>query len=312
VLLLLLAFSTYATQCATSAEDAEMPSPFTRVLCYNRESNLMSGSDVVILQNLIIRSPYVNATLPLTGEYDYDTYQSVIAFQAGNQISGDPSGVFGPDTANMLLSLHSCDGYKDLGIPAKHYGAQYLYKLHFQVFNNRSYETIGSLFDANNLLLHQFRLRTHGWDNATANPPWPYWSNTDGLNMFTSNGNTPTGLAEADLNSPEDDDAAYGPFPVNRMINGIEGNVKFILEKNAPIRSGVLLHTGMWRLYSDWNLSMEMPNSEGCIHAHPADIEQIWQKLISIGVQVRPNPGGVVPYPYQPQGLFSVEQVGCQ
>ena len=122
-----------------------------------------------------------------------------------------------------MLNLHSCDGYVDEGLPASHYGSQYLYKFHFQVFQNRSLETRAALYDANNTLLHQFRIRTHGWDNATANPPWPYFSNTIGLNMFTSNGNTPTGLAGADLNSPEPDIAEYGPFPINRMINGLEG-----------------------------------------------------------------------------------------
>jgi hypothetical protein len=55
-----------------------------------------------------------------------------------------------------------------------------------------------------------------------------------------------------------------------------------------------------------------MPNSDGCIHAHPKDIEQIWQILIGLGVEVRENPGGAQPYPYQPQGLCSVMQVGCQ
>lgn len=208
--------------CSGSSMNSQMPSPFYRVLCYDAQ-NMMSGHDVIILQNLIIRSPFVNSTLPMSGEYDSATSQAVAAFQQGNNIQDIASGEFGPNTANELLNLHSCDGYRDAGLPASYYGSQYLYKFHFQVFRNRSYETIGTLYDANNLLIQTFRIRTHGWDNATANPPWPYWSNTVGLNMFTSNGNTPTGLAEADLNSPEPDSAAYGPFPVNRMINGIEG-----------------------------------------------------------------------------------------
>ena len=211
--------------CPDSSMDDEMPSPFYRILCFDSQ-HPMQGHDVIILQNLIIRSPFVNSTVATSmsnGEYDYDTSQAVASFQIGNNIQDIGAGVFGPSTANMLLNLHSCDGYKDAGLPASYYGPQYLYKFHFQVFRNRSYETIGTLYDANNYLVHQFRLRTHGWDNATANPPWPYWSNTVGLNMFTSNGNTPTGLAEADLNSPEPDAAAYGPFPINRMINGIDG-----------------------------------------------------------------------------------------
>lgn len=216
-------------ECQGSNLNSQMPSPFYRVLCYDSKSP-MSGHDVIILQNLIIRSPYVNQSLTLSGEYDYPTSQAVMAFQNGNNISVDiAKGIFGPETANILLNLHSCDGYTDAGKPASYYGPQYLYKFHFQIFRNRSYETIGTLYDKNNLLLHQFRIRTHGWDNATANPPWPYFSNTIGLNMFTSNGNTPTGLAEADLNSPEPDAASYGPFPINRMINGIDGILLFIL-----------------------------------------------------------------------------------
>jgi hypothetical protein len=224
----------------------------------------MQGSDVIVLQNLIIRSPYVNSSLSLNGIYDQATEQAVAAFQQGNQLTTDPTGVFGPTTANELLELHSCDGYKDRGLPASYYGSQYLYKLYFQVVNNRSVESVGALYDANNVLLHQFTIRTHGWDNATANPPWPYWSNTIGLNMFTSNGNTPTGLAGADLNSPESGDVAqYGPFPVNRMIDGIEGNAKFILNETAPLRTGILLHTGAWRVFGGWTIDELMPNSEG-------------------------------------------------
>jgi len=245
-----------------------------------------------------------------TGVFDLPTSQAVGSFQSGNHLSVD--NIFGPDTANVLLSLHSCDGYKDAGKPASYYGSQYLYKFHFQVFRNRSLETMGTLYDANNVLLHQFRIRTHGWDNSTAYPPWPYFSNNIGLNMFTSDGNTPTGLAEADLNSPEPDPAEYGPFPVSRMINGIEGNAKFLLDYSNPVRTGILLHTGEWRMNSNWEASMDMPNSDGCVHTHPYDIEQIWQILVSIGVTVNTNPGSEIPYPYNAQGLFSVEQVGCQ
>ena len=43
----------------------------------------------------------------------------------------------------------------------------------------------------------------------------------------------------------------------------ILGNAKFLLDYSNPVRTGILLHTGEWRLNSDWNLSMDMPNSEG-------------------------------------------------
>lgn len=53
-----------------------------------------------------------------------------------------------------------------------------------------------------------------------------------------------------------------------------------------------------------------MPNSEGCIHAHPDDLKTIDNILKDeLGVKVRPNPFGKLPYPYQPQGLLSVEEI---
>ena len=51
---------------------------------------------------------------------------------------------------------------------------------------------------------------------------------------------------------------------------------------------------------------MPMPNSDGCLHAHPDDVNRIWQSLIEIGVDVRPNPYSSSDYPYEPQGLLSV------
>jgi len=284
--------------------DDDMPPPFTRELYVT--SPPMEGNDVVILQELVSRSPYVSP-VDMTGEYDAQTGSAVQKFQEGNNIS-PAKGVFDATTANALLALQSCDNYTDPGTPASQLG-NYKYKIYVPVFNNRSWEHTAFLYDANNVMLHQFRVRTHGQD-STAASPWPSYSNTVGLNMFTSNGNTPTGLAECDLNSPEPNATLYGPFPVNRVINGIDGNAAFILDKTQPIRSGILLHTGLWP--APWTPYMDMPNSDGCLHAHPKDIETIWQKLVSIGVEVRDNPFGEIPYPFTPQGVIAIEQVGCQ
>ena len=46
--------------------------------------------------------------------------------------------------------------------------------------------------------------------------------------------------------------------------------------------------------------------SDGCIHAHPDDVAQIWQSLLGLGVDVRENPYSSADYPYDPQGLLSV------
>ena len=62
----------------------------------------------------------------------------------------------------------------------------------------------------------------------------------------------------------------------------------------------------------EWNvhLSIFAINSDGCIHAHPEDLKTIDKILEELGVNVRPNPLGKLPYPYQPQGLLSVEEIG--
>lgn len=150
----------------------------------------------------------------------------------------------------------------------------------------------------------------------------------------SGDGNTPTGLIEFDLNSPEDDPQLFGPYPVNRAVQvcadarlaaapgavhaaartnmlprtcgggggaqGIRGNAAWLIPN---IRDGILMHTGAW---PGWAPPMVMPNSEGCIHAWPASIERVWHTLVGLGVQVRPNTDGKLPYPYKPQGLLSV------
>lgn len=64
--------------------------------------------------------------------------------------------------------------------------------------------------------------------------------------MITA-GATPTGLTELDLNSPEDEPALFGPYPVNRATVGLQGNAKILQTgtTDAP-RNGILIHTGNW------------------------------------------------------------------
>jgi len=228
-------------------------------------------------------------------------------FQQGNKMNVSDYGYFDETTANLLLQMNSCDGYIDDGTPARKLG--YLYKVYIQTFFNRSVETNAMLFDADNKLKHQFRVRLHGYDTVQSPPYWPYWSNTVGLNQFCGNGDTPTGLMECDLNSPEDNSTLYGPYPINRIINGQKGNGVFVMPEINAMRTGILMHTGEW---PGWNPQMDMPNSAGCIHGHPEDIDKVWQILVELGVKIRKNTGPGQPYPYKPQGLMSIEQVGCQ
>lgn len=113
------------------------------------------------------------------------------------------------------------------------------------------------------------------------------------------------GLATIDLNSPEPSDVEqeYGPYPINRVVQGLEGNMGLLM---SDIRSGILLHTGEW---PGWDDSMDMPNSEGCLHAHPDDVDAIWQALVNLGVEIHDNPYSSTDYPYTQQGLISVYTV---
>jgi hypothetical protein len=64
-------------------------------------------------------------------------------------------GVFDEKTAQTLLALHTCDGYKDDGkiLPG------YKYKVYLPVHENRSIETIGFLYDSHMNLLYKFNAR---------------------------------------------------------------------------------------------------------------------------------------------------------
>ena len=87
------------------------------------------------------------------------------------------------------------------------------FPVHIPVHRNRSIETTGTLYDSQMKVLRTFTTRTHGQNGP----------NGLALNELTSDGSTPTGLATFDLNSPEDDPASYGPYPVNRAVQGLKG-----------------------------------------------------------------------------------------
>jgi hypothetical protein len=76
------------------------------------------------------------------------------------------------------------------------------------------------------------------------------------------------------------------------------------------IRDGLLVHTGNWTTSEvDWKPSKDMPNSSGCIHAHPNDVERIYTILTGLGVEVRENPFSGKNYPYKPQGVGVIELI---
>jgi hypothetical protein len=146
---------------------------------------------------------------------------ATMEFQSAHDLKA--TGVMDDETASLLLSLHSADGVKDSGFTAASMG--YLYKVFIPVYTNRSIESSATLYDAYNNILMTFPARTHGHIDTTYTGDY----GDVGLNQFTSNGNTITGLVEIDLNSPEPDPSLYGPWPVNRIVRGLEGNSKFML-----------------------------------------------------------------------------------
>ena len=116
------------------------------------------------------------------------------------------------------------------------------------------------------------------------------------------------------MNTPEGDPESFGPYNINRVIYGLEGNAKVLMNKDDDLefylRKGILIHTGEWK---DWNETQPMPNSLGCIHLHPNDCDHLQSNLISLGVEVRKNLlSNYLPYPWVIQGLLSIEQIGAE
>eukprot|EP01036_Dinobryon_divergens_P022449 gene22449-30706_t len=252
----------------------------------------MSGNDVLIAQTLLLRDPAVQATckgFSADGVYGSLSAAATSAFQSNQSLPA--TGTLDAATANVLLLLHSADNVKDDGRSAGEMG--YLYKIVVPVHNNRSIETYATLYDKDNNKLLTFRTRQHGHRDDASSDPWPDFGNGDvGLTQFYSNGNTVTGKVELDLNSPEPDPSLY------------------VLPN---IRDGILLHTGDWTHASTgehWTPNEDMPNSAGCMHAHPDDVELVYKILVDkLGVQVRANPFSGKNYPYTPQGVGFIQLI---
>jgi len=290
---------TTTTTATTDSQD--MPLPYTREITTG-----VSGNDVMIMTTLLLRDKNVLSISKPTSSCDSSCSKAIAEFQSAYQLTGVAYGTLDSPTAQLLMKLHSADGVKDTGFTAKSMGK--LYKIHVPVHNNRSIETTATLFDAENNVLHTFTARTHGHRETNYPDTWPDFGDNDyGLNQFTSSGNTITGVSEIDLNSPEPNPDLYGPWPVNRIVRGVEGNALLLLPN---IRDGLLLHTGNWSTTeAAWDNSMTMPNSAGCIHAHPDDVKAIYEKLVKIGVKVNDNTFSGKNYPYAPQGVIVVELV---
>ena len=131
-----------------------MPLPWTREL---EEGE--SGSDVQIMQALLLRSPGVTSSLEADGNFGSSTQVAVESFQTYTALNA--SGVFDVPTAQALLSCCERDGYRDNGTAASAYGK--LYKIVVPLPSmNRSVETNATLLDKDNNFIRSFTVRTHG------------------------------------------------------------------------------------------------------------------------------------------------------
>ena len=179
-----------------------MPSPFVSELRAGDKGML-----VELMQALLLRSPYVDAAkLGVSGNFDAPTAAALVAFRAGHSLAPPNASAaavtFDGVTAATLLDAHERDGVVDsAALTAASYGL--LYKISVPVHRNRSIETNATLYDANNTALMSFVVRAHGHDFANDPAVWPEYSDTVGLNQFSNDGATPTGVMLCDLNSPE-------------------------------------------------------------------------------------------------------------
>lgn len=183
----MLAVAVVAIGCTLSMAAPSFPVyPFQRKL--QADQPAMTGKDVTILQNLLLRAPSTPFATT-SGRYDQDTVKNVAAFQVSpwparlsrsapcrppldcvctcsrslyvtptNRAALSPAqeasklgrrdGVFDAETAQAVLDALSADGYRDNGFPASKYGKKY--KVQITVHRNRSVETKAKLFNANN------------------------------------------------------------------------------------------------------------------------------------------------------------------
>ena len=185
-----------------------------------------TGRDVLVLNRLLAARAleWCFANPPISSSiFDMVTKSCLSLFQDAKVKGFTQRGIFDAITAFTILEQLGKDSYVDSGIPPFELG--YLYKVLVKLpSTNRSVEATAYLIASNGTELFNFTVRLHGAENYPV-PDWPSYNNTDsGLSEFASDGATPTGLAEFDLNSPESNTSEFGPFPINRAVRGLEGN----------------------------------------------------------------------------------------
>jgi hypothetical protein len=303
ILAIFAVIAVFAAHVAARAPWGDIPYPFTRDLEYNAKAP-MTGKDVYALQALLNRwakSPGIQ----LNSVYDQTTAMTLRLWKESVTKAPADDKFDIAATAYDLLDAFFYDKYKDRALKAADLGLKF--RVHIPVHKDRSIETMATLYDANNNVLHRYPARTRA-HTVIGEEEWPSWdSDGAGLIDLSSNGFTPSGLTLIDLNTPEpaEYEDLYGKWNVLRAVRGLEGNANIEIPK---LRNGILQHTGNWAKHG-WMEDTPMPNSAGCIHVHPKDQETVTQLLASIGVIANKNPLGLLPYPFKPQGLLSIEVI---
>lgn len=156
-------------------DPAAMPLPWTRVL--EIATPPITGQDVFIAQNLL---QHVARDLVASSTYDSSTQSAVAELQRRSGLND--SGIFDAPTASALLACCSNDGYVDDGEAPRTSGHKY--KVHVQVYSNRSIERRARLLDADGREVFNYTVRLHGVDVPANANQWPYFNNSeDGLNQ---------------------------------------------------------------------------------------------------------------------------------
>jgi hypothetical protein len=98
-------FRFFALAVASLSLIHAMPSPWTRELYLT--SPPITGNDVIIAQNLLLRSAAVTKFDP-NGSFEESSKLATSQFQGANNLPA--TGIFDDATAVALLDLHSADG----------------------------------------------------------------------------------------------------------------------------------------------------------------------------------------------------------
>ena len=161
----------------------DMPAPFYRELYVT--SPMMSGNDVTIAQSLLLRDAAVDQSLVVDGIYGDDSAKATSSFQSAHSLPS--TGILDSESAQLLMDLHSADGYTDSGFTAASMG--YMYKIHIPVYSNRSIETYATLFDKDNNVMLKFKTRAHGARDDGTEAAWPDYGDGDmGYTEYGSDG----------------------------------------------------------------------------------------------------------------------------